>query len=68
MPVRTAEANAAKFSVRARVEHVIAQQKDKMGLLICAIGITRAEAKITLNNPTYKMNRRTFNERRAAMA
>lgn len=67
MPERSARANAAKSRVRARVEHVFAHQKDKMGLFIRTIGIKRAEAKITLANLAYNMNRLIFHERRAAM-
>lgn len=67
MPERTARANAAKSKVRARVEHVFARQKDQMGLFIRTIGIKRAEAKITLANLAYNMNRLIFHERRAAM-
>jgi transposase, IS5 family len=67
MPERTAKANAAKSKVRARVEHVFAHQKGKMGLFIRTIGIKRAEAKITLANLAYNMNRLIFHERRAAM-
>jgi IS5 family transposase len=67
MPERTAKANAAKSKVRARVEHVFARQKDQMGLFIRTIGIKRAEAKITLANLAYNMNRLIFHERRAAM-
>jgi transposase, IS5 family len=67
MPERTAKANAAKSKVRARVEHVFAQQKDKMGLFIRTIGIKRAEAKITLANLAYNMSRLIFHERRVAM-
>jgi hypothetical protein len=66
MPERTAKANATKSRVRARVEHVFAQQKDKMGLFIRTIGIKRAEAKITLANLAYNMHRLIFHERRAA--
>lgn len=66
MPERTAKANAAKSKVRARVEHVFAHQKEKMGLFIRTIGLTRAEAKITLANLAYNMNRLIFHERRAA--
>jgi len=55
MPERTAKANAAKFKVRARVEHVFAHQKDKMGLFIRTIGLRRAEAKITLANLAYNL-------------
>ncbi|RVQ66032.1 IS5 family transposase [Croceicoccus ponticola] len=65
MSERTAKANAAKSRVRARVEHVFAQQKDKMGLFIRTIGIKRAEAKITLANLAYNMHRLIFHERRA---
>lgn len=67
MPERTAKANAAKSKIRARVEHVFAQQKDKMGLFIRTIGLRRAEAKITLANLAYNMHRLIFHERRAAM-
>ncbi len=67
MPERTAKANAAKSRVRARVEHVFAHQKDKMGMFIRTIGIKRAEAKITLANLAYNMSRLIFHERRAAM-
>ena len=66
MPERTARANAAKSKIRARVEHVFAQQKDKMRLFIRTIGAKRAEAKITLANLAYNMNRLIFHERRAA--
>jgi len=65
MPERTAKANAAKSKVRARVEHVFAQQKDKMGLFIRTIGLKRAQAKITLANLAYNMSRLIFHERRA---
>ena len=65
MPERTAKANAVKSKVRARVEHVFAHQKDKMGLFIRTIGIKRAEAKITLANLAYNMQRLIFHERRA---
>ena len=66
MPQRTAKANAAKSKIRARVEHVFAHQKDKMGLFIRTIGLSRAEAKITLANLAYNMNRLIFHERRTA--
>ena len=67
MPERTAKANGVKSKVRARVEHLFAQQKDKMGLFIRTIGIERAEAKITLANLAFNLNRLIFHERRAAM-
>ena len=66
MPARTAKANAAKSTDRARVEHVFARQEAHMGLFICTIGIARAEAKITLANLAYNIDRLMFHERRAA--
>jgi transposase, IS5 family len=66
MPERTAKANAAKSKVRARVEHVFAHQKAKMGLSIRTIGLRRAEAKITLANLAFNMHRLIFHETRAA--
>jgi len=57
MPERTARANARKSSVRARVEHVFAHQKDRMDLFIRTIGLARAEAKIGMVNLVYNMKR-----------
>lgn len=67
MPDHVRRGNATKSKVRARGEHVFAQQKAKMGLFIRTIGIKRAEAKITLANLAYNMNRLIFHERRDAM-
>ncbi len=67
MPETTTRANAKKSTVRAKVEHVFAQQKDRMGLFIRTIGLQRAEAKIGLANIAYNMQRLIFHERRAAM-
>ena len=67
MPARTARANAAKSTVRARVEHVFARQKDQMALFIRTVGIARAETKITLANLAYNIDRLIFHERRAVM-
>jgi len=66
MAERTRKANSVKSKVRARVEHVFAQQKAHMGLFIRTIGLKRAEAKITLANLAYNMNRLIFHERRKA--
>ena len=63
-----AKANAAKSKVRAHVEHVFAQQKDRMGLVIRNVGLKRAEAKIGLANLTYNLQRYLFHERRTAQA
>jgi len=67
MPRATARANARKSSIRAVVEHVFAHQKNKFGLFIRTIGLARAEAKLTLANLAYNMNRLIFHERRNAM-
>ena len=64
MPQATARANAKKSSVRARVEHVFAHQKNRFGLFIRTIGLARAEAKLTLANLAYNMDRLIFHERR----
>jgi IS5 family transposase len=57
MPKRTARANAAKSRIRARIEHVFAQQKDRMHLVIRSIGIKRAEATIIMVNLAYNLGR-----------
>lgn len=67
MPERTARGNAAKSSVRARVEHVFARQKEHMCLVIHTIGIARATVKVTLANLAYNMERPVSHERWAAI-
>ena len=42
MPETTRRANNAKSKIRSRVEHVFAEQKDRMDLFIRTIGIARA--------------------------
>ena len=66
MPQTTARANARKSSIRAAVEHVFAHQKTRFGLFIRTIGLARAEAKLTLANIAYNMDRLIFHERRMA--
>ena len=46
MPETTRRANNAKSKIRSRVEHVFAEQKDRMELFIRTIGIARATTKI----------------------
>ena len=41
----TRRANNAKSKIRSRVEHVFAEQKDRMELFIRTIGIARATTK-----------------------
>ena len=67
MTKATARANAKKSSVRARVEHVFAHQKNRFGLFIRTIGIARAEAKLTLANLAYNFDRLIFHESRNAI-
>jgi len=66
MPEATSRANGKKSAVRARVEHVFAHQKNRFGLFIRTIGLARAEAKLTLANLAYNMDRLVFHERRTA--
>jgi IS5 family transposase len=68
MPQRTARANAKKSMVRAKVEHVFAQQKDRMKLTIRSIGIKRAEATIVMANIAYNLGRWRWFEGRTASA
>ncbi len=65
MPKAGARANARKSAIRARVEHVFAHQKNRFGLFIRTIGLKRAEARLTLANLAYNMDRLIFHERRA---
>ena len=66
MSEATSRANGKKSSIRAHVEHVFAHQKNRYGLFIRTIGLARAEAKLTLVNIAYNMDRLVFHERRAA--
>ena len=68
MAKRTAKANASKSAVRAGVEHVFAQQKDRMKLFIRSIGIKRAEATIVMANIAYNLGRWRWWQARAAPA
>ena len=68
MPARTAGANGRKSKVRAHVEHVFAEQKARMGLVVRTIGLVRATTKIGLANLVYNMRRLLWLERQAAPA
>ena len=68
MPRHHARANGKKSAVRARVEHCFGHQKSVMGLVVCTIGRTRAEAGITLANMAYNMKRWCWLDRRSAPA
>jgi hypothetical protein len=56
----TRRANNAKSKFRSRVEHVFAEQKDRMGLFIRTIGIARATIKIGMANLVYNIKRLIF--------
>jgi transposase, IS5 family len=67
-PVRTARANGAKSKVRAKIEHIFAEQKSRMGLFIRTIGLERARTKIGLANLVYNVKRLIVLERWATLA
>jgi transposase, IS5 family len=56
----TRRANNAKSKIRSRVEHVFAEQKNRMGLFIRTIGIARATTKIGMANLVYNIKRLIF--------
>jgi hypothetical protein len=66
MPKRMARANARKSAVRARIEHVFAEQKERMNLVVRTIGLARAELKIGMANLVYNIRRTLWLDRRAA--
>ncbi len=68
MPKRTARANGRKSTVRARVEHVFAEQKSRMGLFVRTIGLSRAEMKIGIANLLCNIKRTLWLETRTAPA
>jgi hypothetical protein len=68
MPIRTARANGTKSKVRARIEHVFAEQKTRMGLFVRTIGIARARTKIGLANLVYNVKRLIVLERWTTLA
>ena len=66
MPEPTRRANNMKSKIRSRVEHVFAEQKDRMDLFIRTIGIARATTKIGMANLVYNIKRLIVLERRTA--
>jgi transposase, IS5 family len=60
MPGAIRRANNAKSKIRSKVEHVFAEQKDRMDLFIRTIGIARAKMKIGLANFVYNIKRLLF--------
>jgi len=66
MPAAMRRANAAKSKIRSYVEHVFAEQKDRMNLFVRTIGIARAKVKIGMANLVYNFKRLIFLQRRVA--
>ena len=54
-----------QIELRSRVEHVFAEQKDRMDLFIRTIGIARATIKIGLANLVFNIKRLLFLRRLA---
>src|SRR5262245_21923570 len=67
MPETMQRVNNAKSKIRARVEHVFAEQKDRMRLFIRTIGIARATTKVGMANLVYNIKRFIF-QRKIAIA
>lgn len=67
MPEAMRRANNAKSTIRSRIEHVFAEQKERMDLFIRTVGIARATTKIGLANLVYNIKRLIF-LRRAVVA
>jgi transposase, IS5 family len=65
MPEAMRRANNAKSKIRSCVEHVFAEQKERMGLFIRTIGIARATVKIGVANLVYNIKRLVFLRRAA---
>jgi transposase, IS5 family len=64
---RQQAANTTRSRVRARVEHVFADQQNAMGgKIVRTIGIARARVKIAMMNLVYNMRRLVQLERMAA--
>jgi hypothetical protein len=67
MPEARRLANNVKSKIRLLVEHVFAEQNDRMDLFIRTIDISRATTKIGLANLVYNVKRLLF-PRRVAVA
>lgn len=52
--------------VRSRVEHVFAEQKNRMNLFIRTTGLAKAHAKISLANLAYNVKRLIWLQRMQA--
>ena len=68
MPSHIARGNATRARVRAKVEHVFAEQKRRFGLVIRTVGVARATAKLALANLVYNLRRLAWIEHRTTPA
>jgi len=66
MPKAIRRTNATKSKVRSRIEHVFAEEKDRMDLFIRTIGVARARVKIGMANLVYNFKRLLFLQRTVA--
>ncbi|CDM60382.1 cell filamentation protein (plasmid) [Rhizobium favelukesii] len=66
IPRRAPRANGRRSKIRAFVEHVLAQQKSRMGLFVRTIGIARARTKIGMANLAYNLTRFVWHQGRTA--
>ncbi|MGI9433569.1 MAG: hypothetical protein ACR2Q4_01860 [Geminicoccaceae bacterium] len=57
MPEKTRRANGRRSAECAHVEHVFAEQKNRIGLFIRTVRLARAGTKIGLSNLVYNMKR-----------
>jgi transposase, IS5 family len=68
MSEAVSRANGRRSKIRACIEHVFAQQKARMGLIVRTIGMARARTKIGMVNLAYNLTRYVWHERRTAPA
>jgi transposase, IS5 family len=68
MPAHVSRGNATRARVRARVEHVFAAQKCRLGLVVRTVGMVRARVKIGLANLAYNFTRLAWLQGRPAHA
>ena len=68
MPAHIVRGNATRARVRARVEHVFAAQKCRLGLVVRTVGMVRARVKIGLANLAYNFSRPAWLQAQTAPA
>jgi IS5 family transposase len=66
MPGPHRRANRARSAVRSAIEHVFAEQKQRMKLFVRTIGLARATVKIGMANIAYNMKRLVWLEQQVA--